>query len=374
MRIIDVVSGENTYNVCVTRGFDGLAEALSQAGLAGRRTAVICDDGVAPLYLADVRERVAPNAEYYAEMIIGAGEAAKSFPALESICSFLMDNRMQRDSLMIILGGGVVSDVAGFAAAIYMRGIPYVIVSTTLLSMCDSSIGGKTGIDIGEHKNVVGAFAAPALVYSNVETLRTLPAREFASGMAEVVKHALIKDESYLEWIGSNLDGIRAKDLDTLDRLVTWSCEIKAGVVAQDEFERKGVREILNFGHTFGHAIEGLSGYNMRHGECVSIGTSAALRLSAHFGYIGDDEVRSAIGLLKTLGLPTGVTAGGFSPEQIYDLMLSDKKVKGGKLRLILLKQVGEAVIYAPTREEVLIGLQMTMTTNKGDEHGMGKQ
>ena len=372
MKTISVISDKSTYNVCVTNGFDGLAAALSEAGLTGRTTAVICDDMVAPLYLQDVRERVAPISSYYAEMIIGAGESAKSFPRFESIIGFLMENSFQRDSLVIALGGGVVSDVAGFAAATYMRGISCAIIPTTLLSMCDGSIGGKTGVDVGAYKNVVGAFASPALVYSNVDSLRTLPSREYSSGMAEAVKHALIKDESYLDWIEANLNGLRSHDVGTLERLVARSCEIKAEVVSQDEFERFGIRETLNFGHTFGHALEGLSGYSLHHGECVSIGMVAAMKLSANLGYIREQETSRVCTLLEVLGLPTCEASGGLPPGQLYEMMLHDKKVRNGKLRLVLLKQIGEAVMYTPTREEVLAALNMI--TIRGENHGMGRQ
>ena len=372
MEIVEVNSAKNKYSVCVANGFDDIITALSSAGLTRRRTVVVSDDIVAPLYLSGVRERIASVSEYYAEIIIKAGESAKSFSTLEAIYNFMIDNRLQRDSIVVALGGSVVSDVTGFAAATYMRGIPCVALPTTLLSMCDGSIGGKTGVDIGSHKNVVGAFSSPALVYSNVDTLQTLPRREFASGMAEAVKHAFIRDASYMEWIRANLCGIREKDAVTLERLVTRSCEIKAGVVAQDEFECKEIREILNFGHTFGHAIEGLSEYKLRHGECVSIGMAAALGLSHRLGFIESAEARSSLELMEALELPTHISSSDFTQSQVYDLMLSDKKVLGGKLRLVLLTRIGEPLIYTPTRGEVLLGLSMIMKT--GDMYGMGKQ
>jgi len=357
MRTIGVVSSETQYNIHIARDFSRLAEAFAQADLLGRKTAIICDEHVASLYLEHVRGFISQFAESCTELIICSGELAKSISTLTDIYNFLIDNGFQRDSVLISLGGSVVSDVAGFAAATYMRGIPHVIIPTTLLAQCDGSIGGKTGIDIGAYKNVVGAFAPPRLVYSNVSTLRTLPEREFASGMAEVIKHGLIKDAAYLDWLGKNFERIYHKERDTLEELVAWSCEIKAGVVQQDERERKGIREILNFGHTIGHAIEGLLGYSLTHGECVSLGMMGELKISVGTDNISGEEVSSIEELLQRFGLPTNIANAGLSPEDIYSHMLSDKKVKNNALRVVVLNKIGEASLYTPTREEVLYAL-----------------
>jgi len=357
MRTIGVGTGETQYNIHIARDFSRLAEAFAQADLLGRKTAIICDEHVASLYLEHVRGFISQFAESCTELIICSGELAKSISTLTDIYNFLIDNGFQRDSVLISLGGSVVSDVAGFAAATYMRGIPHVIIPTTLLAQCDGSIGGKTGIDIGAYKNVVGAFAPPRLVYSNVSTLRTLPEREFASGMAEVIKHGLIKDAAYLDWLGKNFERIYHKERDTLEELVAWSCEIKAGVVQQDERERKGIREILNFGHTIGHAIEGLLGYSLTHGECVSLGMMGELKISVGTDNISGEEVSSIEELLQRFGLPTNIANAGLSPEDIYSHMLSDKKVKNNALRVVVLNKIGEASLYTPTREEVLYAL-----------------
>ncbi|MCL2673802.1 MAG: 3-dehydroquinate synthase [Defluviitaleaceae bacterium] len=357
MRTIGVGTGETQYNIHIARDFSRLAEAFAQADLLGRKTAIICDEHVASLYLEHVRGFISQFAESCTELIICSGELAKSISTLTDIYNFLIDNGFQRDSVLISLGGSVVSDVAGFAAATYMRGIPHVIIPTTLLAQCDGSIGGKTGIDIGAYKNVVGAFAPPRLVYSNVSTLRTLPEREFASGMAEVIKHGLIKDAAYLDWLGKNFERIYHKERDTLEELVAWSCEIKAGVVQQDERERKGIREILNFGHTIGHAIEGLLGYSLTHGECVSLGMMGELKISVGTDNISGEEVSSIEELLQRFGLPTNIANAGLSPEDIYSHMLSDKKVKNNALRVVVLNKIGEAALYTPTREEVLYTL-----------------
>jgi len=355
--MIGAGTGETRYNISITRDFNGLAEAFAQANLLGRKMAVICDGGVAPLYLAQIRGIVSQLAVSYNELVLCQGEPAKSFSTLTDIYGFLVNNGFQRDSLVVALGGGVVSDVAGFAAATYMRGIPYVIIPTTLLAQCDSSIGGKTGIDIGSHKNVVGAFAPPRLVYSNVSTLRTLPPREFASGMAEAIKHGLIKDAAYLAWISENARKIGEKQEDILEELVVQSCEVKAGVVEHDEYERKGIREILNFGHTIGHSIEGLLGYSLLHGECISLGMMGELRISAGLGGISTAEVSAVKALLKSFRLPTSIEDTRLSPDAIYNHMLSDKKVKDNVLRLVVLNKIGEAALYTPTREEVLQAL-----------------
>ena len=354
MRTIGVSSSKTQYNIHIARDFSGLYEAFTQANLLGRKTAIVCDEHVAQLYLEHVREMVSQFAESCAELVISSGESAKSISTLADIYNFLIENGFQRDLVLISLGGAVVSDVAGFAAATYMRGMPHVILPTTLLAQCDGSIGGKTGIDIGTYKNVVGAFAPPRLVYSNVSTLRTLPEREFASGMAEVIKHGLIKDAAYLEWLGKNFERIYHKERDTLEELVAWSCEIKASVVQQDEYERKGIREILNFGHTIGHAIEGLLGYSLTHGECVSLGMMGELKISAQLGNISQEEVSSVEALLQLFGLPTNIANIGLSSDDIYNHMLSDKKVKNNALRVVVLNKIGEAAVHMPTREEVL--------------------
>jgi len=359
MRTISVGAGESRYNIHIARNFSGLSEAFAQAGLLGRKVAIICDEHVAVLYLEQVRELASQFAESCVELVICSGESAKSISTLTDIYGFLIDNGFQRDSVLVTLGGSVVSDVVGFAAATYMRGIPHVIIPTTLLAQCDGSIGGKTGIDIGAHKNVVGAFSPPRFVYSNVSTLRTLPPREFASGMAEVIKHGLIKDAAYLEWLTNNAENIYYKERDTFEELVAWSCEIKAGVVEQDEHERKGIREILNFGHTIGHSIEGLMEYSLTHGECVSLGMMGELRLSAVLGSISVEEISLIEVLLQDFGLPTNIANIGLSPDDIYNHMLSDKKVRNNTLRVVVLNKIGEAAVVTPTREQVLQALSI---------------
>ena len=324
------------YPIYFNRGFDGLRGAFAASGLSGRHVCVISDQNVAGLYLKGARDILSAEA-----FIFAPGEESKNLGVISRIYEFFLNSRADRRSVAVALGGGVTGDMTGFAAATFMRGIPYVQIPTTLLSQVDSSVGGKTGVDFQGHKNIVGAFYQPAFVYINIDTLDTLPPEQFASGMAEAIKHGLIASPRYFEMFLSKKADIKNKEKTALLDVVSGSCQIKARVVTEDEKEN-GPREILNFGHTFGHAIESLSRFTLLHGQCVALGMAAASYLSYKLGNIDLETLDSIQALLKYFDLP--VRAGGFKAEDILAQMAFDKKNKDGRIKLVLLEAVGKAI------------------------------
>ena len=288
--------------------------------------------------------------------LIPEGEAHKTLGELERIIETLLRAGHTRETSLIALGGGVVGDMTGFAAAIYQRGVPFIQIPTTLLAQVDSSVGGKTAVNHLLGKNMIGAFHQPEAVLIDVGVLRSLPAKEFAAGMAEVVKHALLADADYLTWLEAHIDAIKALDSTVLTEMVRKSCEIKSRIVAADEKE-KGQRALLNLGHTFGHAIETLVGYGeILHGEAVAIGTVMAAMLSSRHGLIGADEVTRIESLLQAFNLPTRVQQP-ISVDAFLIAMGRDKKATTKGLRLILLKALGEAVVVSEFDEQHLIAV-----------------
>lgn len=298
---------------------------------------------VAPLYLDRLAAAVrAAGAEVIA-IVIEDGEGTKDWRTLESVFDQLLAARCGRDSVILALGGGVVGDLAGFAAAIYQRGIPFVQVPTTLLAQVDSSVGGKTAINHPRGKNMIGAFHQPMAVVSDIATLDSLPERELAAGLAEVVKHGLILDAAFVEWLEGNLPALRRRGHDALGFAVLRSCELKAKVVSADERET-GLRAILNYGHTFGHAIEAAAGYGQwLHGEAIAAGMVMAAELSLRAGLLSKPQVTRIRALIERAGLP--VQGPAISPEQLLAWMRVDKKVGAGRMRFVLLSSVGAALI-----------------------------
>jgi 3-dehydroquinate synthase len=273
------------------------------------------------------------------------GESFKNWETLNTILDALLTNRCERKTALIALGGGVIGDLAGFAAAVYLRGVPFIQVPTTLLAQVDSSVGGKTGINHPLGKNMIGAFYQPRLVLADISTLDTLPPRELAAGLAEVIKYGLILDRAFFDWLETNMARLVGREPAALTYAVRRSCELKAQVVAQDERE-SGLRAVLNLGHTFGHAIEaGLSFGTWLHGEAVAAGTVQAARLSQRLGWLSEAEVQRVVSLLQRANLPTA--APDLGVERYLELMGLDKKVEGGKLRLVLLRRIGEACVTA---------------------------
>ena len=316
-----------------------MARVFEKEGFAGRKICVVSDSNVAELYYGEVAGCLAEISDVR-PCVFPAGEENKNLDTVKDIYSFLQQNRFDRKSVIVALGGGVAGDVAGFAAATFMRGIPHVQIPTTLLAKVDSSVGGKTGVDFNGAKNLVGAFWQPRFVYQNIETLKTLDGRQFNSGMAEAVKHGLIYDKNYFEFILENKE--RVKSPDVLKKLVYGSNKIKAEVVSKDEKET-GLREILNFGHTFGHAIETLSGFSLLHGEAVAAGMILALKYSG----VSDR------GILKYFNLDADLTNTKYKPEKMLETMLMDKKVKNNIINIVYLEELGKAKVKPVSMKEL---------------------
>ncbi len=312
--------------------------------LKTRRVAVVTNDVVAPLYLEKlVAPLEAAGVSVLARTILPDGEVHKDWPTLNLIFDAMLGARCDRSTTVIALGGGVVGDMAGFAAACYQRGVPFIQVPTTLLSQVDSSVGGKTGINHPLGKNMIGAFYQPQVVLADTDTLATLPDEELSAGLAEVIKYGLIRDIPFLEWLEVHMEALLARDGEALAQAIEVSCRNKAEIVAEDETE-SGVRALLNLGHTFGHAMETGAGYgNWLHGHAVAAGTVMAADLSRRLGWLSDADVERLTALLARARLPVAGPALGV--DRYLELMSLDKKVEAGKLRLVLLKKLGEGVI-----------------------------
>lgn len=328
------------YPIYINDSFDYLKKAFIDSSLDGRKLCVICDSNTEKLYLNEVMDKIKDSFSHICYYSFPAGENSKNLDVISEFYKFFIKNKLDRRSVIAALGGGVAGDMAGFAAATFMRGISFVQIPTTLLSQVDSSVGGKTGVDFMGNKNMIGAFYQPEFVYINSETLKTLSPREFSAGMAEVVKYGYIIDKAYLDMIENNMENIKNLDTDAIHKVIFGSCKNKAYVVSKDEKE-SGLREILNFGHTFGHAIESLSNFELIHGECVSIGMIAGLYLSAEMGMIDNNEVFRAKKLLEYFNLPVGVK--GFDKNEILKKMFMDKKTKNNVINVVLLNKIGQA-------------------------------
>ena len=347
MRRLTLSLGDHSYPILI--GGILLARAdLIQPHLRSPRVALVSNTVVAPLYLDLLSAGLEKVGVGVTPIILPDGEAHKNWESLNLIYDALLAARCDRSTTVVALGGGVVGDLAGFAAASYQRGVPFIQIPTTLLSQVDSSVGGKTGINHPRGKNMVGAFWQPKLVLADTDTLKTLPARELSAGMAEVIKYGLIRDLPFLEWLEANMDGLLARDGELLAQAIERSCANKAEVVAADEFEtaKEGGRALLNLGHTFGHAIETGMGYGeWLHGEAVAAGTMMAVELSRGLGWLSAADVERVRALLLRAGLP--VTGPDLGVSRYLELMSHDKKVIAGSLRLILLKGLGRAVTHA---------------------------
>jgi 3-dehydroquinate synthase len=333
-------AADRSYPIHIGSGLISPKE-LYASHLGGGGVAIVTNRVVAPLYLSLVKQAIGPAAE----IIVADGEPAKSWQGVEQVVDGLIAARIGRDGLVIALGGGVIGDLAGFAAAVYQRGVPFVQVPTTLLAQVDSSVGGKTAINHASAKNMIGAFHQPRAVISDVATLDTLPERELRSGLAEVIKHGLALDAQFFDWLEANAEKLLARDRAALVHAVKKSCELKARIVAEDERE-SGTRVLLNFGHTFGHAIEAGTGYGAwLHGEAVAAGMVMAAELSALMGDLKKSEVGRVRGLLRRVGLP--VAGPALAPERLVELMALDKKAAKGRTRFVVLDAIGRARLAA---------------------------
>jgi 3-dehydroquinate synthase len=337
---VPIALGDRSYSVVIGTGLLGAAstwEGLPKAAAA----LIVSNETVAPLYLAPLKQALAGHYRAVHELVLPDGEAHKDWPTLNRIFDALLAKGSDRKTVLFALGGGVVGDMTGFAAACYMRGVPFVQVPTTLLAQVDSSVGGKTGINHPLGKNMVGAFHQPARVVCDLATLATLPARELSAGLAEIIKYGPIADAAFLDWIETNLDALLRREPAALARAVQRSCEIKAWVVGQDERE-SGVRAILNFGHTFGHAIEAGLGYGeWLHGEAVGCGMVMATHLSHRLGLVDAAFVERITKLVLAAGLP--VRGPAFGADRYLALMRLDKKAEAGDIRFVVIESPGRA-------------------------------
>ncbi len=350
MESLRVALGERSYPIHIGAGI--LGEASLYAPCAGRAVAVVTNPVVAPLYLARVQAALQAAGARVVPVTVEDGEQAKRWQVLEQVFEALLAARLGRDGAIVALGGGVVGDLAGFAAAVYQRGIDFVQVPTTLLAQVDSSVGGKTAINHARGKNMIGAFHQPRAVIADVATLDTLPDRELRAGLAEVIKHGAALDAAFLAWLEQNMEGLLARERPALVHAVRRSCELKAAIVAQDERE-SGARALLNFGHTFGHAIETASGYGTwLHGEAVAAGMVMAARLSAHAGLLAASDSDRLVRLIARAGLP--VVPPGMAPARWLELMALDKKSTRAGTRFVLLEGLGKAALKSGVDERLV--------------------
>ena len=352
MRRIEVPLGDREYSIFIGPGLRHDNSYLKR--FIRQKVAIVTNTVVAPLYLADLQKNLANAAFESIAVILPDGEQHKNWHSLNQVFDALLEHRCERSTPLIALGGGVVGDTTGFAAACYQRGAPFIQMPTTLLSQVDSSVGGKTAINHPRGKNMIGAFYQPKCVLIDTETLATLPQREFSAGMAEVIKYGLIRDPGFFEWLEHNVERIMARDPEALQETIARSCQNKADVVVADETEQ-GERALLNLGHTFGHAIETGMGYGeWLHGEAVAAGTMMAAELSCRIGWLSVAAVRRIESLFVRAGLPV-FGPQRLSPETYIDLMSHDKKVSNGVLRLILLRAIGQAEIYGEASRGELV-------------------
>ncbi len=351
------------YDIVYEQDFNSLAKELEAFGIEGKKLCIITDSRVKGFYADEVSEALRDSCREVFVFDFPNGEQSKNLDTVKNIYEFLIQNKFGRKDMLLALGGGVVGDITGFAAATYLRGVDFIQIPTTLLAQVDSSIGGKTGVDFDQYKNMVGAFYMPKLVYMNISTLRTLDDRQYYSGMGEVLKHGLIKNASFYEWIIENMYEIHDRNLDVLEDMVYKSCTCKKIVVEKDPTE-KGERAILNFGHTIGHAIEKAKNFELMHGECVALGCVAAAYISWKRNLLSKDEYYEIRDMFVPFNLPISIE--NIDPEEIYELTTSDKKVEEGRLKFILLKKVGKAMIDTTvTREEIMAGINEIYFTDE---------
>lgn len=337
------------YDIVIEQSYDKLGEELEKIGASGKKLCIVTDSNVAPLYCEQVKEVLSKIASKVTVFEFPAGEESKTLDTVKEIYTHLIKEHFERKDMLVALGGGVTGDMAGYTAATYLRGIDFIQIPTTLLAQVDSSIGGKTGVDFDQYKNMVGAFHMPKLVYMNLNTLNTLPDEQFASGMAEVLKSGLIKDGAYYEWVITSLSEIQEKDSATLEKLVEGSCNIKRIVVEKDPTEQ-GERALLNLGHTIGHAIEKLKEFKLLHGECVALGTIAAAHISWKRGLLNDEEFFEIRDMMVGFNLP--ISLEDLTPEEIIKTTKSDKKMDQGTVKFILLNSIGKAFITKDVTEQ----------------------
>jgi len=354
MELVKVDLGERSYEIKIGKGLlSDLDQALEEIGFKfNNKVLIITDERVKDLYGSQITEVMDKSKFNFRLTSVPEGEGSKSLEMAQKLYDEAVDFGLERDSLIIAFGGGVVGDLAGFIAATYMRGVPFVQIPTTLLAQVDSSVGGKVAVNHEAGKNLIGAFYQPQLVLVDLEVLNTLDQRDIQSGLAEIIKYGVIWDKEFFNYLQDKQEAIKGLDLDVLAKVIQRSCQIKAEVVAEDEKEL-GMRAILNYGHTIGHAIEALSGYGeYRHGEAVAIGMISAMELAHRLDMVTKDEVQRQKELIINLGLP--VEFGDLKVSDIIAKTKQDKKVKDGKVRFILPEKIGGVKIVSEVDEEVI--------------------
>ena len=348
-RRVTVSLGERSYDIRIGPGLlGGIGRCLSALGVKGK-VGVVTNPVVGRLYAPGVLRSLRAAGLDAATIVLPEGERAKSMRSVSTILDALITARFERGSALVALGGGVIGDLTGFAASVYMRGIPFVQIPTTLVAQVDSSVGGKTGVNHPLGKNLIGTFFQPRLVLADPDTLRTLPPREWTAGLAEVIKYGMIADEAFFAYLEQHMDRLLKLDAEPVGHIIARSCEIKASVVAQDERE-SDLRRILNYGHTIGHALESLGGYRkLIHGEAVAIGMVQEADLARHLGRCAPDVVERQRALVSRAGLPDAMPAATF--HQLWAAMQHDKKVAQGRVHCVLPERIGRVVIQPLERD-----------------------
>lgn len=347
--------GKPIYDIRLEDSYNELLQIFNRIDITNRKVCIVTDSNVSKYYLETVVDLLKDQVAKVDTFVFLAGEENKTLYTVKDLYEHLILTGYDRKDILVALGGGVVGDLTGYVAATYLRGIPFIQMPTSLLSMVDSSIGGKTGVDFDSFKNMVGAFHQPKGVYINLNTLKSLSDKQFVSGLGEIIKHGLIKDKEYYEWLKLNIIKIKNRELSTLKEMVYRSCIIKKNVVEND-FKESGERALLNFGHTIGHSIEKLMNFELFHGECVAIGLITATYISYQRGTVTKEELEDVVKTMKEFNLPTTIT--GIPKDEILRITKSDKKMNAGKINFILLEEIGKAVIDSSvTDEEILEAL-----------------
>lgn len=334
--------GDFTYPIYFENDFSSLAQRMMDQGLHYNKICIVTESNVAPLYAGALQEELAKITDNVSLCVFASGEENKNLETVQDIYQHLIEIGMDRKGLLVALGGGVTGDMTGFTAATYLRGIDFIQVPTTLLSQVDSSVGGKTGVDFRQFKNMVGAFYQPRLVYMNMNTLKTLPRDQVVSGMGEVLKTGLICDGEFFREVADHKEAIETLDPAFMAGIIRRCCQIKAGVVERDPKEQ-GERALLNLGHTTGHAVEKLMNFKMLHGHCVGVGMAACAYLSHNRGLLTDDELSYILNVLKSFGLPVSVS--GLGADDVLMATKKDKKMENGRIKFVLMKGIGGSFV-----------------------------
>lgn len=347
---------EPCYDIVYSEGFEDIITELERFDIQNKRLCIVTESNVGPIYAEQLKQILEPHCKKVIIHQFKAGEENKNVNTVSEIYETLILNHFDRKDMLLALGGGVTGDMTGFAAATYLRGIDFVQIPTTLLAQVDSSIGGKTGVDFKAYKNMVGAFYMPKLVYMNLSTVNSLPEREYLQGMAEVIKHGIIRDREYFQWLKENVDAVINKDLNVLKQLLFVSCNIKRRVVENDPKEQ-GERALLNFGHTIGHAVEKMKNFSLLHGECVSIGINAAAFISMENGFITEDIYNGILNVLKMYKLP--IETKDINAKDVVGATLNDKKMDAGVIKFVLADKIGNAFISREiSKDDLLKGVE----------------